>query len=150
MDPDDFKNEYLKIILNRLDSLEKRIGILESDRGLYKNVQIPDSKEEEKEEEGPEFSDINISLSSIFETRLGEYGLAWLGNIVLFFAIAFLWQYFNDAGKPFISFAVGVVSVTGVFILSHYLRKSFTYLSYMFNLFAFIILFFIHRFLRFL
>ena len=141
MNPDELNIENFEKILNRLDSLEHRICLLESGQTQFNQAQIPDG--EDKEENNPEFSDINISISSLFETKLGEYGLAWLGNIVLFFAIAFLWQYFNDAGKPMISLIVGIVSVTGVFVMSHYSRKSFTYLSFIFNLFGFIILYFI-------
>ena len=128
-------------ILSRLDSLEDRIAHLESGN---EQVRIrPNITDEQNDDADVEFSDLNISISSIFETRLGEYGLAWLGNIVLFFAIAFLWQYFNDAGQPGISLMVGLVSVAGVFMMSRYSRKSFVYLSYMFNLFGFIILYFI-------
>ena len=105
-----------------MDSLEHRIGLLELGQLQFKKAQIPDR--EDKAEDDPEFSDINISISSLFETKLGEYGLAWLRNIMLFFAIAFLWQYFNDAGKPVISLIVGIVSVTGVFVMSHYILST--------------------------
>ena len=141
MNSDNVKSEDFQKILSRLDSLEERIKLLETG-----NVQIKPEQtlgEKETEEEESEFSDLNISISSLFETKVGEYGLAWLGNIVLFFAIAFLWKYFNDAGKPVISMIVGVISVTGVFVMSHYSRKNFTYLSFMFNLFGYIILYYI-------
>ncbi len=128
-------------ILIRIDSLEDRIAYLESERDIPLSTQRFDIHL--NEDQKAEFSDVNISISSLFETRLGEYGLAWLGNIVLFFAIAFLWQYFNDLGKPFVSLVVGLVSVAAVLIMSHYSRKSFAYLSKMFNLFGFIILYFI-------
>jgi len=141
MNPDDFKKEELKKILSRLDSLEERIELLESNKAQIRQTQTAGTREAEKDD--AKFIDVDISISAPFETNLGEYGLAWLGNIVLFFAIALLWKYFNDAGKPIISLIVGVISVAGVFIMSHYSRKSFTYLSFMFNLFGFIILYYI-------
>jgi len=141
MNPDDFKKEDLESILNRLDSIEERIAILESNKQQDKQMQAITAEETEDEDSG--FEDFKISISAPFESNLGEYGLAWLGNIVLFFAIAFLWQFFNDAGKPVVSLFVGVISVAGVFVMSHYLRKSFSYLSFMFNLFGFIILYYI-------
>jgi hypothetical protein len=136
MNPDD-----LKQLLNHIDLLEKRITLLES-RTLH-DVKVQPILKVETESENMEFSDLNISISNPFETNFGEYGLAWLGNIVLFFAIAFLWKYFNDAGKPLISAIVGVISVAGFFTLSHYFRRNFSFLSFMFNLFGFVILFYI-------
>jgi len=141
MNSNDFTNEELGRIHSRLDSIEERIALLESSK--KDNKQVQSYSEEETEEDDSGFSDLNISISAPFESNLGEYGLAWLGNIVLFFAIVFLWQYFNNAGKPFISLIVGGISVAGVFILSHYFRKSFTYMSFIFHLFGFIILYYI-------
>lgn len=142
MDGGELSRDDVDKILIRLDVLEHRIKLLESGSRKAMVVQPIEEKESE-DEDGVEFSDLNISISSIFETKLGEYGLAWLGNIVLFFAIAFLWQYFNDQGKPLISLIVGLVSVSGVFILSRNFRKNFGYMSRMFNLFGFLILYFI-------
>lgn len=141
MKPDALKEEGLGAILRRLDSIEERLAILESNNKQVKQTQAVG--DEENDEDDSQFSDLNISISAPFETNLGEYGLAWLGNIVLFFAIVFLWQYFNDAGRPVVSMLVGAVSVAGVFIMSHYFRKNFSYLSFMFNLFGFIILYYI-------
>jgi hypothetical protein len=139
MSTNDMKKVDLEKILQRLDSIEQRVSLLESTSFEVKQV----TGEEDTEEEDSGFSDLNISISAPFESNLGEYGLAWLGNIVLFFAIVFLWQYFNDAGKPIVSLIVGGISVAGVFFMSGYFRKSFTYLSFMFNLFGFIILYYI-------
>jgi hypothetical protein len=137
---DELKYEDLQKILKRIDSLEERIIRLESNKEIINQVQtVPGN---EPGEEDPESFNLSISLSSPFETKLGEYGLAWLGNIVLFFAITFLWQYFNDSGKPVFSIIVGIFSVAGVFLLSHYSRKDYSYLSFMFNLFGFVILYY--------
>ncbi len=141
MNSNDFKNEDLEKILSRLDSIEDRISVLESNKEQV--MQLQSVSGEETEDDDSVFTDLKFSISAPFESNLGEYGLAWLGNIVLFFAIAFLWQYFNDAGKPVISLITGTLSVTGVFVLSHYLRKSYSYLSFLFSLFGFIIMYYI-------
>ncbi len=141
MDHDEFNKDGITKILIRLEALEDRIAYLEAERGQFREELKAIGQENGDPEE--EFSDVNISISSLFETKLGEYGLAWLGNIVLFFAIVFLWQYFNDQGKPLVSLIVGLISVSGVFLLSRNFRKSFSYMSKMFYLFGFIILFFI-------
>ena len=141
MSSNDSKNTDFNEILRRLDSIEERISFLESAKARDVQDQKLDEYQADEDESG--FSDLNLSISAPFESKLGEYGLAWLGNIVLFFAIVFLWQYFNDAGKPVISMVVGIISVAGVFVLSHYFRKSFSYMSFIFNLFGFIILYYI-------
>ena len=138
---DDQNAKGLEEIMKRLDSLEERIALLESTKAQTNQVQsVP---EKETEDEDTESVNFRISLSSPFETRLGEYGLAWLGNIVLFFAITFLWQYFNDAGKPLISVIVGLISVAGIFMMSYYFRRNYSYLSFLFNFFGFIIVYYI-------
>src|SRR5665648_1035004 len=126
MNQDDLNISDLAKILKRIDQLEERVRNLESAKEQIKPAPafFADNVGEDEEE----FVNVNISPGSLFESKLGEYGLAWLGNIVLFFAIAFLWQYFNDAGKPLISLMVGLVSVGCVFILSHYFPVSYTHL----------------------
>ena len=54
--------------------------------------------------------ELNLSFSEKgnVESRIGEYGLAWLGNIVLLFGISFLVQYLQD---PLLSALVGFASV---------------------------------------
>jgi len=139
MNSDEIKKDDFDRILSRLDSIEARIELLELNREAARRSET--ISDEEDDDSG--FADLKVSISAPFESNLGEYGLAWLGNIVLFFAIAFLWQYFNDAGKPVISLLVGTISVAGVFVLANYLLKSFTYLSSTFFLFGFIILYYI-------
>ncbi len=137
----DLKTADLEQILKRLDVLEQRIELLESNKEQIQQAKTM-SGQETGEEDNESFN-VTIPLSLPFETRLGEYGLAWLGNIVLFFAITFLWQYFNDTGNPVFAIITGMISVTGIFTMSHYCRKHFSYLSFLFSLFGFIILYYV-------
>lgn len=141
MNSGNLRNDEVDQILTRLSSLEERIGKLESEKKLQNTTQAAGASQ--PEEPDSDFFEVNLSLSAPFETKIGEYGLAWTGNIVLFFAIAFLWEYFNNIGKPVISLIVGLISAATVFTLSHYFRKSYTHLSYTFSLFGFIILYYI-------
>jgi len=138
METGDLKKADVEIILNRLNAIEDRVSALESGREHARN-----SYPSAEEDEDAGFADLHTSIGVPLESNLGEYGLAWLGNIVLFFAIVFLWQYFNDSGMPLMSLVVGCISVAGVFVLSHFLKKSFSYLASMFYLFGFIILYYI-------
>ncbi|NOU20098.1 MAG: hypothetical protein HOO91_21285 [Bacteroidales bacterium] len=141
MNANDLSNEEFERIQKRLDSIEERITQLELKKEHYKNSR--DLRHSEAVEDNPEVFDVKLPSGVPFESNLGEYGLAWLGTIVLFFAITFLWQYFNNVGMPIISLFVGVVSVAGVFLMSHYFKIRFTYLSYIFNLLGYIILYYI-------
>jgi len=49
------------------------------------------------------------------ESRIGRYGLASMGNIVLFFGISFLAQYLMNKGQPLISAIIGYSAALGYF-----------------------------------
>jgi hypothetical protein len=78
-----------------------------------------------------------------FEFRLGEYGMAWLGNIVLLFGIGFLVQYLQGSGKPFVSALVGFAAITAIYISHYFTRKSFAYLSRLLSYNSHILLFYV-------
>jgi hypothetical protein len=141
MNPDDSRKDDLQEILRRLISLENRIVQLESNK-TYPEQTMPVSGEGQTVDDSG-FMNVDFSFNAPLENKLGEFGLAWLGNIVLFFAIAFLWEYFNNSGKPLIAMGVGIISAVIVFAVSQYFRKSYTYLSYTLGLFGFIILYYI-------
>jgi hypothetical protein len=141
MNAGDSRKNDLQEILKRLNSLENRITLLESKKTVPEQPG-PISGEGHTTVDS-EFMNVDFSFSAPIENKLGEFGLAWLGNIVLFFAIAFLWEYFNNAGKPLIATGVGIISAVIVFAVSQYFRKSYTFLSYTFGLFGFIILYYI-------
>jgi hypothetical protein len=141
MNSDNTRNKELEEILSRMNSLEERIAFLESDK-KYRADSRPLSTEINITDDS-QFMNVDFSFSAPLENKLGEFGLAWLGNIVLFFAIAFIWEYFNKAGNPLIATGVGIISTICVFAVSHYFRKSYTYLSYTFGLFGFLILYYI-------
>ncbi len=67
------------------------------------------------------------------ESRIGEYGMAWLGNIVLLFGILFLSQYLQKNNQEIISLVFGFASVGLVYLIGHLTRKSLPYMSRLFN-----------------
>ncbi|PIQ25438.1 MAG: hypothetical protein COW63_18840, partial [Bacteroidetes bacterium CG18_big_fil_WC_8_21_14_2_50_41_14] len=71
-------------ITERLNALELRLAQLESVQKM-----VPQKPLEHDE---PELLDQfkGLSVGSLLESKVGEYGLSWLGNIVLFFGIIFL------------------------------------------------------------
>lgn len=114
-------------ILQSLKQLEKRVSELE---GLIRSKSFTDYEDEVSELSNPIK---NIHLGNVFETKVGEIGLAWIGNIVLLFGIIFLVQFVRDISSPLISFAFAYSAVIGVFLISGYIKNSYSYMSSIFN-----------------
>jgi hypothetical protein len=77
------------------------------------------------------------------ESRIGRFGLAWMGNIVLLFGITFLSQYLMNLGQPFLSALIGYGAAGIIYIISEYLKKSNLHLSFMFRINALALLFYV-------
>ena len=77
------------------------------------------------------------------ESKIGRFGLAWLGNIVLLFGITFLSQYLMNIGHHYFACIMGYFAAASIFLLANYLKKANDHLSFMFRLNAQILLFYI-------
>jgi len=132
-------------IFEKLNSLENRISKLEAK--LLKNkylTEIQDSEANESDDIVPFYRKTkSFESDDAMESRIGEYGLSWLGNIVLLFGIIFLLQYIQNIANPLISVLMGYVFVSGVFVLTFFLRKSFTYMANMFNITGHLLLYYV-------
>jgi len=138
----DHENELVKIE-SRLKSLEARLVRLESvlsipgkDNSDYSAEQAqpvivsPDSERTDEEEKG-------------LESQIGQFGLAWLGNIVLLFGIIFLTQYLMIQGYRTPSVILGYLAALSIFFLSNYLKRTNLHLSFMFKMNAEVLLFYV-------
>ena len=122
-------NERLKELETRMNRIEKGLA----------NQQVENKEEEELSLEPLK----NFSEGMLSESKIGESGLAWLGNIVLFLGITFFEQYIENAGYPVASALFGYASVTGIFVLSYFIRTNFSRMAFIFNLNAYILLFYV-------
>ncbi len=122
---------------NRLNELESRIALLE--KGMI--GQTSDSVDVGEELNIKPLKDLSEGLFS--ESRIGETGLAWLGNVVLFLGITFFEQYIDNAGNHIASALFGYISVAGIFTLSHFLRVNYSKMAFIFNLNAYVLLFYV-------
>ena len=125
--PENGELEYLK---QRLADLEKRMTSIEEDATGFHRVgrfRVQQSQRDEPEQIK------DTSQEDSIESRIGEYGMAWLGNIVLLFGILFLTQYLQKNNQEFISLIFGFASVALVYLIGHYTRKSLPYMSRLFN-----------------
>ena len=125
-------------LINRIKDLEMRVAQLEKGNLPVKTQ----AGQDEAEENQLELPDVNLNGASI-ESRFGEFGLAWLGNLVLLFGIIFLVQYFHNSGQKILAPVLGYISVAGLFGISRYLRNSHINMASIFSLNGYILLFFI-------
>ena len=132
-------------IFEKLNSLENRINKLENKLLKSRHFsEIQASESDQTDDEVPFYRrTINDDSDDAMESKIGEYGLSWMGNIVLLFGIVFLLQYIQNIATPLISVVIGFIFVTGVFALTYILRKSFTYMSYMFNITGHLLLYYV-------
>ncbi|WP_346855561.1 hypothetical protein [uncultured Draconibacterium sp.] len=124
----------IEILKEDIVALNKRLSFVESRlKDLLQKGTIPEIKEAEIEDEEFELN-LPFKAKSSIEFGVGESGMAWLGNIVLFIGISFLVSYIQNTVTPAVSALVGFVAVTGLYFSSWITRKSYSYLS---KLFAF-------------
>lgn len=137
-------NLAYKKLTKKVDAIEERVSKLELAKNTYyQNSDIDDS------------DDYSLKLNlfgkheSNLEFNFGEYGLAWLGNFVLFFGITFFVQYLQVNDYKYISPIFGFVSVAVIFYLSYYLRESSPHMAKVFKLNAYLLVFYVTLILHF-
>lgn len=136
-------------IRHELDELKSRMARLESLLAGKKGKIIrhtgvvagPD-------DEGFELKLLSGSEKSI-EFRMGEYGMAWLGNVVLLFGITFLVQYLQNSGQQLLSVCCGFLAVASIYTSAWFTRKAFAYLSALLSHNGHILLFYMTLLLHF-
>jgi hypothetical protein len=126
-DPEEFGQ-----LKQRITELENRISRLEEaasygDRGFIiksrHQADQPDDQGKVKED----------SRHEAIESRIGEYGMAWMGNIVLLFGILFLTQLLQNNNHTLISIVFGFSAVVLVYLAGYFTRNSLHYMSMLFN-----------------
>lgn len=127
-----YQNEDIGHLEQKIANLEERISRLEREAGGESfsgpgRFQIQDTQSE--------VSSVKHSPSSqsSMESKIGEYGMAWMGNIVLLFGILFLTQYLLNNNRELISLLFGFASVGIVYLIGYFTRESLPYMSRLFS-----------------
>ncbi len=126
-------------ILKRMKALELRVAQLESELGITWSPKKKAGKLKAEPAESAEVSD----NQSLLETQIGGSGLALMGNIVLLFGITFLMQYLQNLGFGFFSSLFGYAAVAGVFLLAHYVRKTYSNMAFLFNMNGYLLVYYV-------
>jgi hypothetical protein len=134
-DPISENDSNIEKLLNKYDSLEKRISLIEAKLGA---ADIPVRKPQEEEE-----IDISFGKGSDIEVRIGSHGLAWLGNIVMIFGIMFLMTYAQNLGYSLLPSILGYLLAGSIFLVAHKIRKSLSHLDFMLNFSGYILAFYV-------
>ena len=132
-----------EMISRQLKELESRIERLEDELNIrYRRRSMPAMSDAGRDGLDAPGEDTIVG-GSWLESKVGEYGLAWLGNIVLLFGITFLMQHIQNLGHPLFSLLLGYVVSGGVILLSRYLKDSYSYLARMFGLSGQLLVFYV-------
>jgi len=134
----------LSELLDKVNSLELRISSIEVQfekavgavasvrQKQFSNNQPVDTYDEEV-----------VVDKGLIESNIFEYGLAWFGSLVLLFGIVFLSNFAKNYMNGPLASLVGYASVAGVFFLAWYLRNSYSHLSFMLDLSAHLLVYYI-------
>jgi hypothetical protein len=120
-EPDEF--------LERLIQLEKRVLQLETEL----NITPSDTFFQKRKKEVATSRDSGLS-ESILETKVGMYGLVWVGNVVLLFGIIFLTQLLSKSLNPIVSTIVGFILTIIIFGLSYFIKNTYPHITQIFRI----------------
>ncbi len=125
-------NEEIVHLKQRIADLESRMSRIEQDvtDPVFYRLGRSHTQQTVTNESGLGKATIH---DDVIESRIGEYGMAWLGNIVLLFGILFLSQFLQKNNQEIISLIFGLVSIAVVYLIGYYTRRSLPYMSRLFS-----------------
>ena len=115
----------------RINDLDKRVAQLEEelDHPRGRSLITYSSTTESERVAGTQNT---TAQNETLESKMGEYGMAWLGNIVLLFGILFLTQLLQKNDQKVFALLLGIASVAGIYLAGSFTRKSFPHMSRLF------------------
>jgi hypothetical protein len=127
-----------KELLDKISSFDERISKIEAMLSAGYKVASPAgtsyrSVPAEKEEE---------FANPLSESKVFEHGLAWIGSAVLLLGMMFTMMFVNNAFGGIASFLLGAGSTVLTFILAGYLKKTLSYMAFMFRISAYILIYY--------
>ena len=128
------KNLSQESLLEKIQSLEKRLVKVES---LLRLEWVGDQEVSSEDQIDEAYS------AEKTESKIVEYGLAWLGSIVFSLGIVFLMAYIAGLGHLGLSRVVAYIATGILLSLSFYLRKSFPVLTKVLQVCSTILLYYI-------
>lgn len=124
----------MKELAERISSFEERMNRMEAQlsSGNPVRVALPITSDEEETE----------FANPLSESKVFEHGLAWIGSAVLLLGMIFTMSFINNAFGGVASFMLGITSAVLTFYLSGILKKSLSYMAFMFAICAHLLVFY--------
>ncbi|MEI7492743.1 MAG: hypothetical protein WCK92_15180 [Bacteroidota bacterium] len=125
--------EKLALLEERLSALEEKVSSGSRQQSFMNSIENAGFSGGET---------VSVDTTTI-ESNILEYGLSWVGIVVLMFGIGFLMMFIQKLAGSYISSLIGYTAVAGVYILSRYLKNSHEHLAYMLNIGTHLLLYYV-------
>ncbi len=132
----------LNSLRNEIEELKNRINLIEASLDIQEWKQSQSISAHKVRPDDDFELNIPLQTGDSIELRVGEYGMAWIGNIVLLFGISFLVQYLQNSGYQVFSALMGFISVAAIYAGAYFTRISLSYLSKLFAYTGHLLLFY--------
>jgi hypothetical protein len=131
-------------LLEKVNSLEMRIGRIEENlnAAVHERGTIHPQQYRTEQDYTPVSEERGVD-KGLIESNILEFGMTWFGSLVLLFGIAFLSNFAKKYMNGPLATLVGYMTVAGVFFLAWYIRNSYCHLSFMLNLSAHLLVYYI-------
>ena len=139
----------LENLKKEIKDLQERLTTVELSLQNLKEFNLSSDKKDVTYQETEFEIKLPFQAEGSIESRVGEYGMAWLGNIVLLFGVTFLVQYLQNKGFPVFSFLTGFISIAAIYVTAYFTRNSYSYLSRLFSYTGHLLLFYLSIHLHF-
>jgi uncharacterized membrane protein len=124
-DPDARPSENSENLAEILGDLDRRLTRIENNLGLGPSLEVPAQQPQEIPAE-PSPGTVAVEMDSL-EQRIGEFGFAWIGTLVVLLGVLFGVSYLYGAGLPKLALSVGYATAMALYMLSRSWRQSFPY-----------------------
>lgn len=126
-------------MMEKINSFDERISRIESILKARTLRGSSPAMSELAEEEN--FPGLGIA-NPLSESKVFEFGLAWVGSLVLLLGMIFMMSFVTGKFGGVSSCILGLASAALTFILSRYLKQTFTYMAFMFTVSGHLLIFY--------
>jgi hypothetical protein len=138
------QHSQMEELKEQIESLNSRLTLLEKAiiTAGSKKTAVSSADEKTQQEEDWDIS-VPFKSENSIEFGIGQYGMAWLGNLILLITIVFFVQHLHKTGQPLLSAFAGILAVAGIYTISFFSNKSYPYLSKLFRYSGQLLLFYL-------
>jgi hypothetical protein len=128
----------MKELADRFNSLDERLNRIEAQlaAGAKMSNPIRVGTSSSADEQELDFA------NPLSESKVFEHGLAWIGSAVLLLGMMFTMLFVHNAFGGITAFVLGISSAALTFFLSGLLKKSLSYMAFMFTICAHLLIYY--------